>query len=116
MPFSEQVQKLVDRLTELTAQGKVKWGETADEQAFQASVQKFIVVVTAVNTYSGDREYHLRVQDQHGKILEELGGDFGSLGGERWNVLQNLHEAARRQALHVDEALTDLLSSLEQIH
>jgi hypothetical protein len=124
MAFQEQVEKLVERLTRLSAEGKVEWEETADEDTFQAAVSKFVVTVGKAGS-NVDSDYHLRILDQAGKVIERATvskyGPYASTLNivnyvdPEWVRLHDLHEYARRRALHVDEALSDLLSSLEEI-
>jgi hypothetical protein len=122
MPFEQQVDKLITRLTELTAQQKVAWQETAREDTYLAPLGKFIVTVgrAAAGAYGG---YLLQINDNHGRTVEEA---LGRLVGpdspsyqvvlQEWERLRSLHELARRSALKSDEVVSDLLSSLEQIH
>jgi hypothetical protein len=121
MAFQEQVAKLVERLTSLSAEGKVQWEETADEDTFQAAISKFVVTVGKAGS-DVDSDYHLRILDQAGKVIEQatvskcVPDDYGRrYVNTEWASLHDLHENARRRALHVDEALSDLLSSLEGI-
>jgi hypothetical protein len=120
MAFQEQVVKLVERLTSLSAEGKVEWEETADEDTFQAAISKFVVTVGKAGS-DVDSDYHLRILDQAGKVIEQatvsryLPQFERSYVNPEWADLHDLHEYARRRALHVEEALSDLLSSLEGI-
>jgi hypothetical protein len=111
MALQEQTAKLVSRLLQLSDQGKVSWQETADESTFLTSVGKFVVTIgkPSQNTCS------LTITDQTGKILEES-NEENQYPYQEYRQLANLHELARRRALNVDEALTEMLSSLEQIH
>jgi len=117
MAFQEKIDQLVTRLTELTESGKLSWEETADEHTFLASVGKFVVTLGEVPEYLRiDEEgpfprYRFKILDETGKTIDEASGT----PGENWTRLSHLHELARRSALHVDEALSDLLSSLEHI-
>jgi hypothetical protein len=111
MALQEQTAKLIDKLIELSEQGKVSWQETADENTFLASVNKFVVTIAKPDYQSG---YEFVVTDQVGRTLEEARA-IGNQDAyyERLGLLQEL---ARRSARNVGEALSDLLSSLEQIH
>ena len=117
MALQEQTAKLIDKLNEITQQGKVSWEETAEGDTFLASVNKFVVTVSkADDRYPG---YGFTIADQAGRLLEEARvEDRGPYEGEDpyYSQLASLYHLARRRALHVDEALSDLLSSLEQIH
>ena len=110
MAFPEQVEKLVDRLTKLSEEDKVPWEATADDTTFLAPVSKFVVTVAEVETYDGIR-YDFAIRSDDGRIIDEV----LATRGEDWIQLRDLHSMARRKALHVDEALSDLLSSLERI-
>lgn len=114
MAFSKQIEQLVARLTDLTENGKVKWRETADEAIFLVPVAKFVVSVGKedIDTWGQENvRFRVRVLDHSGKTLD----DDSASSGEDFSRLGRLHELARRNALNVDEALTDLLSSLEHI-
>jgi hypothetical protein len=116
MAFQEKIDQLVTRLTELTERGKISWEDTADEGTFLTSVGKFVVTLGEVPDYLRDEEgpfvrYRFKILDETGKTIDEASGT----PGEDWNRLSHLHELARRSALHVDEALSDILSSLEHI-
>jgi hypothetical protein len=108
MALHEQVSKLVERLKRLSAEGKVDWEETADEDTFQAAVSKFVVTVSRIGPRS-DPSYRITIRDQTGKVIEEA----TAYSGQEWGQLSDIHDLARRRALHVDEALSELLSSLE---
>ena len=107
MAFQKKIDQLVTRLTELTESGKVSWEETAEEGTFLASVGKFVVTLGEFPS----SQYRFRILDEKGKTIDEAWGTTG----ENWTLLSHLHELARRNALHVEEALSDLLSSLEHI-
>lgn len=114
MAFQEQISKLVVRLTELTNQDRLAWEETADENAYLASAGDFVVSIgrSGISTYAS---CHLRVLDRTGKIIEEAFATSAPASHEDWDRLRILYELARRRALRSEKAVTDLLSSLEQI-
>jgi hypothetical protein len=112
MVLQEQTAKLVAKLIELSAQGKVRWQETADEDTFLASVGKFVVTIAKTR----GSEYCFVVADQAGKTLEEIRESNDSFTREDDYRFAELHELARRAALDVGKALSEMLSSLEQIH
>jgi hypothetical protein len=111
MELTQQVAALVFKLLELSQMDKVDWQETADEKAFLASVSKFVVTI-GKEDFDPRPDYLLRVADQTGKTLEDA---RVSRREPYYTELESLYELARRRALHVDEALSDLLSSLENI-
>ena len=117
MAFSEKIDQLIVRLTELTDHGRLTWEETADEDTFLASVGKFVVTLGKENREDSWGNTHENLQfkilDAAGKTLDEASSDGQVLHDSQ--RLSGLYELARRSALHVDEALSDLLASLEHI-
>jgi hypothetical protein len=117
MAFPGQLDILVTRLTELTERGRVEWQETANPNTYLAPVGKFIVTIAKADS-EGDPDYSVRILDQTGKAIERASAMFASptseAGGD-WVRLRDLHEAARRRALHSEKVVSELLSSLDQI-
>jgi hypothetical protein len=115
MAYHLTTDKLVDRLLELSREGKVAWRETGDERAFVALLPKFAVAISRVRQTGED--YTFRVVDERDKLIEEatLSENEHLHANDAWDKLSNLHELARRTAVHADEAVSDLLASLEQI-
>ena|SRR5216684_7775548 len=113
MAFPGQIDKLVTRLTELTERGKVEWQETANSDTYLASVGKFIVTIEkAVSEVNPDnRDYSFQIKDQTRRAIDTASAMFG----DDWIRLRDLHEAARRNALHSEKVVSELLSSLDQI-
>ena len=113
-----QIDILVEKLLALTQEGKVDWRDTADEDTFLAAFPKYVVTVRksedSFDSYGSKSEdsFDIRVADESGRTLEEA---TGGLNPRLRQNLRLLHEMARRRALHVDEALSDLLSSLSSI-
>jgi hypothetical protein len=120
----DKLAKLIDTLAKLTQIHKIAWSETADEDTFQTSFPQYNVSVT--KKYAGQNwgedyyEYRITVRDQTGKVLEDAGhSDFRGVeslgGGTAESMMKSLYDNARRSALKVDEALSDLLSSLDHL-
>ena len=109
MAFQEKIDQLVAKLTDLTETGRLAWEETAEEGTFLASVGKF--VVTLGEEGPNWPRYRFRILDAAGRMVDEA---VRNLDDEDRDRLQQLHELARRKALNVEEALSDLLSSLER--
>jgi hypothetical protein len=107
MPVSNLLTTLVERLLLLSTEGKIAWQETADANAFQASVSQYVVTVSKSRDPEDDYSwaYEIRVADRRGRLVEEaLSAD-----------LVPLFDAARRKAMNVDKHLTELISSLDSI-
>jgi hypothetical protein len=121
--MSTKLDKLISRLIALTGRGKIAWEETADENTFQAVVSDFVVNVGRIGSYVNN-DHFFRLLDQKGRIVDEVTFDRATgliespplpYGGSDWDQLRTLHQLARRSALHADDAVSNLLSSLEKV-
>lgn len=119
MPFPEQIDKLVWKLTELSGKDKVPWQETASLNTFLAPVGQFVVTVSSAGSevYGG---YSFKILDKTGRTIDGAlatfsGPERGSAAFQNWERLRNLHELARRRALQADQAVSELLTSLDEI-
>jgi hypothetical protein len=119
MPFQEQIEKLVTKLTDLTKEEKVSWQETANLNTYLTPVGKFTVTLgkNGSEVYGG---YSFQILDRTGKTIDGAlalfrGADANSSAFQDWDRLRDLHELARRNALQSAKVVSDLLSSLEQI-
>ena len=69
MTFSEQIDRLVAKLTELTARDKVDWQETANLNTYLARVDKFVVTINKQGSevFGG---YSFQILDGSGRAIE----------------------------------------------
>jgi hypothetical protein len=119
MPFQKQIEQLITKLTELTKENKVVWQETGNLNTCLAPVGKFIVTLgkSGSELYGG---YSFQILDPSGKTIDGAlapfrGAEANAPAFQDWDRLRELHELARRNAFQSDKAVSDLLSSLEQI-
>ena len=119
MPFPEQIEKLLSKLTELTAEGKVGWKEGPSLNSFLASVGDFTVAISRGGSelYGG---YSFQIMDRKGRAVDGalatfVGPEKDAEGHENWRRMGSLYDLARGDALKSDKAVSNLLESLEQI-
>ena len=119
MTFSEQIDRLVAKLTELTARDKVDWQETANLNTYLARVDKFVVTINKQGSevFGG---YSFQILDGSGRAIEGViapykGPERSASSNTNWERLRDLYEIARRQALHSEKVVSDLLASLDRI-
>jgi hypothetical protein len=120
MPDSNLVPRLIERLIGLTGEGKIDWKETASEDDFQAIVGQYVVTISrSRNSENWDAwDFQIRVADRKGTLIDEAtDGDFDrtlKIGEHSpHKAFMHLYDAARRGAKKVDQALNDLLASLD---
>jgi hypothetical protein len=115
MAFEAQLDRLIEKLTDLTRADKIYWQETADENTFLTGVGHSVVTVGRLNS-SAAAPYLIKILDSTGKTIEEaLVLVNPDVGVQDWDRLRTLHELARRNAMKSDKVVSDLLSSLEAI-
>lgn len=119
MTFPDQIDKLVAKLTELTANDKVDWEATANLNTYLARVGKFVVTINkgGSEVYGG---YSFQILDGTGRPIEGvlapfIGQDKSGQEHANWVRLRDLYEIARRRALHSEKVVSDLLASLDKI-
>jgi hypothetical protein len=110
MELSDKLDRLALRLSEMTASGKIKWEETADEEASLVVIGKSSVTV---------REYHntyeLALRDENGRLLESVESLYLEQASQLRSNLIALHTAAKRSARGTDRALEDVFAALDKI-
>ena len=122
MPDTKLLPKLIERLITHTSEGKIDWTETASEDDFQAPVAQNVVTVSrSRNSENWDAwDYRIAVADRNGALLDEArDGDFGPnvniAKRTPYEALSSLYAAARRSARKVDQALADMIASLDSL-
>jgi hypothetical protein len=114
MAFEEQIDKLVEKLTELTRADKVTWQETVDENTFLTVVGNAVVTVGSVKSYA-TAPCFIRILDATGKTIKEDLASMSVHDDRDWGRLRTLHELARENALKSEKVVSELLSTLEAI-
>jgi hypothetical protein len=119
MAFESQIDRLVEKLTDLTREEKVVWQETAADNTFLTGVVQSVVIVGRVNS-DPSAPCFIRILDASGKTIEEAYvPDFSSpdrdIALQDLARLRTLLELARRNAMKSEKVVSDLLSTLEAI-
>jgi hypothetical protein len=122
MPDPNLVPKLIERLIDLSEEGKIDWKETASEDDFQATVAQYVVTISRTrNKDDWDAwDYQIRVADRKGTLIDEATDtDFDRelrIGPHPpYKAFMLLYDSARRSARNVDQALTELLETLDSM-
>jgi hypothetical protein len=102
--------EFVKQLLEATQQGRLSWAPTARPDEFTTSFKQPISVI--VGRVSEDHYTFRKLDDAEREMLKleykESSADFADPA----EVVMELFEAARRQALQVDEVIDDILEEL----
>src|SRR5580700_7705213 len=119
MAFEEQLDRLIEKLTDLTRADKVAWQETAAENSFLTGVGQSVVIVGRVNS-DPSAPCFIRILDATGKTIEEayvpnMSAPDRDIAMHDLARLRTLLELARRNAMKSDQVVSDLISTLEAI-
>ncbi len=111
--------QLLLKLLEKTKRGDIQWNETEIEGTFQAAFPAYSVRISSeAEPGKALSDYFLKIYNQEGKQIEEISqytvADDLNSSYEAGQKLQELYEMARRIAMHVEEALDNLLLELEK--
>jgi hypothetical protein len=119
MTVEERLWQLVLRLKQKTAEGSVPWEATPGKATFQTSLPKFSVRIAEIPG-EGEVDYEIRVYEEGGRLLERASdveiskAMEGISGQESFKTMKELYTMARRRAFGVEEALDELLASLDE--
>ena len=96
-----EMNDILDRLIERTAQGGVPWKPTADEETFAANFGNLSVLISKYRR--GDLK--LSVLDEKGTEIDFTNNSYDDLN--------DLHYSVKRRVLGTDERLAELMEALE---
>ena len=99
-----KMEEILDKLRELSEQGKITWKPTAGKQTFAVVLDKSSVLVSKWSS-----AFEIKVLNESGEEIERVVESFGHEG-----AIQELYETARRSALDVSGELDGLLVELNQ--
>ena len=110
--------QILERLIQRTADGRVKWNRTVESNQFVASVDTISVVVQETpGNFLFTRGYRLEILNESGDTVEVLGNNRASgetdANSEQSQRLARLYASARRSALDVDATLDKLSKALD---
>jgi hypothetical protein len=102
---------LIAKLLRATQAGKPGWESTSTPDAFAASYggRWTLAVGKSENESQGSTDYYLTISNSQGEEILRI-------WDQPDNQLPKLFEQARRHALKVDEALSDLIKEIGEEH
>jgi hypothetical protein len=107
-----QLIELCERLVAATVEQQLEW-EAEEKTAFTCTRRSGTILVRSVDG-SGEPPIELAIFNTDGvKVESVLSESAGEEGSASWNgAISNLYLAARREALHADRLVADLLADL----
>ena len=109
----EKVGSLVRRLAVATQKQGNLWERTTEDAVFQASFPGYSVRLARAMGYQNEDLIILSIFDEDGALVEQVDdSDLNSVLRNSYQVMLDLYEAARRQAMGVEQALDTILEAL----
>jgi hypothetical protein len=110
-----QLVELCERLVTATIERQLEW-EAGETTAFTCTRRSGTILVKSVDG-SGEPPFELAIFNTDGVKVESV---LSESAGEKWpaswnGAISNLYRAARRQALHADRLVADLLADLPRL-
>lgn len=105
--MDKRKEDLIKKLTAKTEEGKIVWGESVSENAFQTTLPNMTIVV-----YSYRETYLVNILNSMDVVIEEITEEDVAYNFHEQKI-KVLWELARRKALNVDAQIDELLSSLD---
>jgi hypothetical protein len=99
--------ELINRIIVATDQDRIDWQPTAMPREFTASFGGKWTLILSQGIERGDFVSALGVKDSEGDTIVQVDSNEDIR-------IHELHEMARRHALKIDDALTDLLNEIEK--
>lgn len=110
--LNARLRQLAEAALTRTRAGQMDWRPMSDEDAFLFSGASSSLVV---DYFRSSGRYELRVLNSRGTVVESIDGEPVDIWGEGQSVgqlLAELHEAARRNALDIDALLDNALKDV----
>jgi hypothetical protein len=113
--YYAKLARIIERLEERTLRGEVRWERTAGEGIFQSSFPDYSAVVSErINPMIFSHVYTFQIRNSEGQVVETVTDDqLTRENPAATDLIQDLHNAARRSALGADEAVNKMLQYLE---
>jgi hypothetical protein len=114
--------KLAELLLARTREGKISWTPTDDERSFLYTASGTSAMINSTVTFDGRNQATLSVLNNRGTVIEKIVNEFSLrdetglyVGEAPWNeTLDDLYQAARRDALKITSLLDNFLANLEE--
>ena len=104
-------------LVQRTAEGKLKWRRTVQDDRFVTSVDAISIVIVELHGYFdadlnlAPTTHRLDIYDESGEIVESFGDQ--DTNEEEDKQLARLYVLARRSALNIDSTLEKIAKALD---
>lgn len=111
----EKAKLLIDRIHKRTKAGTLDWDETTDDNIFLTTFPDYAIHIAKVEELNGATNYNLSIFNEEGRLIEKFSpGNIADSYDEGYEILEEIFELARGDALGVDVAIDNIISLLEE--
>lgn len=115
-----RMKEVIKQLHRRTMEGDLPWEETEEEGVYQAAFPNSSVRLSerpAKNPDEPGMDYWVTIHNADGKLIDKVSDpdmrhDFEAEGVDSYDLLRELYNHARRTAMGVQDALSDILQRL----
>lgn len=112
--ISKEYRELIDKILIRTSQNKIKWEGTSDSDKFTCRITNKIIAMRSYiyNCNPEEADYRcisFEILDVFG---DKIDGIYIDENETEYIKMSELYDAARRNALHIDKTIRDLLNAL----
>ena len=116
----QKIARLVTALSEKTITQEVSWNQTEHGEIFETSFPNYSVRISKGERPNNFNEsqpiYILEILNDNGEIVEEIDDEMlTEFIHSPFGIMKEMYEAARRQAMGVEEALDSILNIIDPI-
>lgn len=109
---NERFIQLLSELLEVTRLARLRWQETAKEDAFRVGLgDGMIRIQSSANEDDDGRHYEVYLMNKQGRIVDEL---MAWSSSPNYGLLRDLYQEARSSALNMDDVVKSMLSDLRE--
>lgn len=105
--MSDKLIQIAELVSKQTENGTIKWEGTPEPNTFQTAFPNYSILIQDSNG-----QVVLRLYNDEGRFIEELSDTQASNSG--FTGMRELYAHVRRAAMGVDEALDDILKTLNR--
>lgn len=112
----EQQMALVDKLANLTREGRLDWRADEDGEPF-AELGAYFINLKEGRNANGSTTYRVIIEDKEVKTVDAFDDEDidATAGGKYYVLLKKTINMARRKAKGADQALDEILKRLDEI-
>jgi hypothetical protein len=109
---NERFIQLLGELLEVTRLARLRWQETAKEDAFRVGLGDGMVrIQSSANEDDDGRHYEVYLMNKQGRVVDEL---IAWRNSPNYDLLRDLYQEARSSALNMDDVVKSMLSDLRE--